>query len=186
MSICALNHSRNKKGSFHWSAAFMKLRLKKVKKWDWSTNFWNDVLACMLPFWDKVFTLHIHFETKFLPLHIHLRQSFCLFTPLLRQRFCLFTPPKNVCTWSGQKQAPPTPPRRTTLSSPWSVGCAADKKLVLFHRAHREEAPPVCSQATFLPFWQDKRRRQGQQSESEHIFLIGGPEKDINENESHN
>ena len=71
----------------------------------------------------------------------HLRQSFCLFTPLLRQCFCIVIPllrqsfafhtPKN-CTWETEKWSPPTTTiatrRRTTLSSRWSVGCAADKK----------------------------------------------------------
>ena len=56
-----------------------------------------------------------------------LKQSFCLFTPLLGQNFCLFTPQKTVHGKLETSKIVPAPSRRTTLSSPWSVGCAADK-----------------------------------------------------------
>ncbi len=90
--------------------------------------------------------------TVFLPVHTNLRQSFCLFPRLLRQRFCLFTPllKKSFCFFTpllrpsfclftpqktlhgNLKNGPPPTTTRTTLSSPSSVGCAADKKARVF------------------------------------------------------
>ena len=56
-----------------------------------------------------------------------LRQSFCLFTPHLRL-FFFFTPQKTV--HGRSKIVPASTSRRTTLSYPWSVGCAADKNIL--------------------------------------------------------
>ncbi len=53
-------------------------------------------------------------------------QSYCLFTPLLRHSFCLFTPQKTV--HGRLKNGPHNNNNNNTLSSPWSVGFAAEKK----------------------------------------------------------
>ncbi len=82
-------------------------------------------LGCNHNFLTYPWTMMYSTQDKVFPFHTFLRQSFCFVTPLLRQSFC-FAHPKN-CTWAVCKQSPPTPTRTTTLSSPWSVGCAADK-----------------------------------------------------------
>ena len=63
----------------------------------------------------RFFAFHTPIATKKLPLH----------TPI-ETKFLLYTPQKTVHGKSND--SPPKKTTRTTLSSPWSVGCAADKK----------------------------------------------------------
>ncbi len=76
----------------------------------------------MHPFWRKVFSGCTHFEEKF-----------SLDAPILKKSFPWMHP---FWLYMGDsKTVPPRSPtatRRTTLTSPWSVGCAADKKGIHF------------------------------------------------------
>ena len=79
---------------------------------------------------DKVFPFHTPFETKvFTFSHPYWDKSFYFFTPLLRQKLLLCTPQKTVHRQFENSPPPATTRRTTTISSPWSVGCAADKKI---------------------------------------------------------
>ncbi len=101
------------------------------------------VFAFSHPFCNKVFVFsHLFWK------------SFCLFTPLLGKFFAFFTPLRQSFSFSpppkklymGRSKIVPLPTITTTkrirtLSSPWSVGCAADKKIffkksVIFYLSH--------------------------------------------------
>ncbi len=91
---------------------------------------------------------HIHFETKVLTFHTPFKTNFYLYTP------------KN-CTWESKKLSPPTATRRTTLSSPWSVGCAAEKNCegadligrLIFREGKREAwEETILFEAAMIPF----------------------------------
>ncbi len=93
----------------------------------------NSILTKFLPF-------HTPFETKFLPFHTLFRIQGKLYFPNTRQinnniiwifEFKYTDPLHTPKTAHGRlKTGPPptTTTTRTTLSSPWSVGCAAGKK----------------------------------------------------------
>ncbi len=66
------------------------------------------------PFWDKVFAFTLFWGKVF------------VFTHLFWNKVFAFSHPKKL--YMGTSKIVPAPTRRTTLSSPWSVGFAADKK----------------------------------------------------------
>ncbi len=103
---------QTRKGSFHWSAAWKIVFLTNQctvmhTVFAFSHPFWDKIFAFSHPFWDKVFAFsHPSWDKVF---HFH--------TPKTEH--------------GKMKNGPPATTRRrwTTLSSPCSVGCAADRKL---------------------------------------------------------
>ncbi len=110
---------KTRKGSFHWSTDLRRgIWIKKCTSFRKETDPQILSFPFTHPFWDKVFAFSHPFRNK----------VFALSHPFGDKVFA-FSHPKKLYMGNQKIVPPPTGTRRTTLSSPWSVGCAPDKKL---------------------------------------------------------
>ena len=110
-------------GSVSFTLKTSQIVLQRFFQWKQERDRFSDLRR---QFWlggSSTFWLAIPFfsSIKFLTLHT-----------LFLEKVCFFSTPKS-CT-SVEMKCVPTTTRRRTLSLPWSVGCAADKKSLLSRR----------------------------------------------------
>ncbi len=105
----------------------------------WMHQFCSKCFLWIHPFWRKKFWIHPFWKKFSLDAPI-LKKTFLWMHPFWRKVFSGYTHFEKSFLWmhpfwvymGDWKTVPPNPPTttttRTTLSSPWSVGFAADKK----------------------------------------------------------